>query len=113
MLAALEPMKPGPVRDALMLQLDAKLREKGAPLDDPEQLDALAGLMFQRILEDMAAPGEVWTWEGDDAPRGDVLIREKLLLFPGRVSSELQEGHHRHARRASASIAPTRTRRAR
>ncbi len=91
MLAALEPMKPGPARDALMLQLDTKLREKGAPLDDPEQLDALAGLMFQRILEDMAAPGEVWTWEGDDAPRGDVLIREKLLLFPGRVSSEFKK----------------------
>lgn len=87
MLSQLETMKPGPARDALMLQLDTKLREKGTPLDDAEQLDALAGLLFQKILEDMAAPTDVWTWEGDDSPRGDVLIREKLLLFPGRVSS--------------------------
>lgn len=85
--AALAKEKPGALREALVSLLETKLREQGAEVSDPDELDALAAATFQKIFDDMAAPTEVWTWEGDDGPRGEVLIRERVLLLPGRTTS--------------------------
>lgn len=85
--AALAKEKPGPMREALLSLLETRLREKGSEVSDPDQLDAIAATMFQKIFDDMAAPTEVWTWEGDDGPRGEVLIRGHVLLLPGLTTS--------------------------
>lgn len=83
----LEKEKPGAFRSQLFFALEQKLREKGAELENSDAIDAMTGAMFEKILEEMAAPTDVWVWSGDDGPRGDVLIRKTLKLIPGRNSS--------------------------
>lgn len=87
LLAAVLTSKPSAARDANLMLLDAKLREKGANLEDPDQTDAMAVAVFQRIFEDMAAPSDVWTCDDDEAPRADVLGRKRVLLLPGQATT--------------------------
>jgi uncharacterized protein (DUF1778 family) len=83
----LEKTKPGKAYDELEWRLIDQVREKGTELTDPDALDAMTELMLQRIFDEMAAPTDIFRWDGDDSPRGDVLLREKLKLLPGRNSS--------------------------
>jgi len=87
MAKVLATEKPGPFRSQVIDALEVKLREKGVPLEDPDAVDAMTGVMFERIFEDMAAANDVWVWEANDAPRGDVLIRQTVKLLPGQNSS--------------------------
>jgi hypothetical protein len=86
-----EKEKPGAWKTQLLWTLEARLREKGTPLDTPEDIDALTKLMFEKILSEMSAPTEVFSWSKDDAPRGELLLREKVKLFPGQNSSHFKE----------------------
>lgn len=79
--------KPGAARDANLFSMEARLREKGEELTDPDAVDALVATTFEKIFDDMAGPTDVWVWEGETGARGDVLVREKVLLFPGRTST--------------------------
>jgi hypothetical protein len=79
--------KPGAFRDKALEALETKLREQGEPLEDPDTIDAMTAVMFEKIFEDMAAPTDVWVWEANEAPRGDVLIRETVKLYPGQNST--------------------------
>ncbi|MEW6435525.1 MAG: hypothetical protein AB1730_28855 [Myxococcota bacterium] len=76
--------KPGAFRNKVIDALETRLREKGEPLDDPDAIDAMTAVMFERILEDMAAKTDVWVWEANESPRGDLLIRETVKLLPGQ-----------------------------
>jgi hypothetical protein len=87
MAKVLATEKPGAFRDKVIDALEVKLREKGAPLEDPDAVDAMTGVMFDRIFADMAADTDIWVWEANDSPRGDVLIRETVKLLPGQNSS--------------------------
>ncbi len=85
--ATLKTEKPGDFREALLWSLETKLREKGTELTEPDAIDAMTEALLGRIFEEMAAANDVWTWEGQDGPRGDVLIRGTVKLKPGRTSS--------------------------
>jgi hypothetical protein len=79
--------KPGPFRRQLLTALEARLREKGAVLSDTASTDVLAGLMFGKIFDELAAPTEVWSWSSEDGPpHGDVLIRKTVKVMPGVTS---------------------------
>jgi hypothetical protein len=84
---ALKTEKPGPVHDSLFWSLEEKLRERGTEPTSPESVDAVVDILLGRIFDELAAPTDVWTWTGDDAPRGDLLIRKSLKLFPGRTTA--------------------------
>jgi hypothetical protein len=79
--------KPGPFRAQVLDALLTRLREQGQPLEEPDAVDAMARVMFERALQDMAAATDVWVWQPTEAPRGDVLIRETVKLWPGQTSS--------------------------
>lgn len=83
----IEKEKPGDFRKQAIWALEAKLREKGEELTDADAADALVDEVLRRIFEDMAAPTDIYRWDSDDAPRGDVLIRDPVLLLPGRTST--------------------------
>jgi hypothetical protein len=83
----LEKEKPGDFRTQALWALEAKLREKGTEVREPEVIDALLDETLRRVFEDMAAATDLYKWEGDDAPRGDVLIRGTTFVFPGRAST--------------------------
>lgn len=85
--AVVEKEKPGDFRKQAIWAMEAKLRESGEELTDPDAIDSLADEMLKRVLEDMAGNTEIYKWEGDDAPRGDLLIRETLYVLPGRTTS--------------------------
>lgn len=85
--AIVEKEKPSDFRKQALWALETKLREKGEELLDADAIDALTEEMLRRAFDDMALPTENWKWEGDDAPRGDVLIRDPVLLLPGRTST--------------------------
>jgi hypothetical protein len=55
-------------------------------------VDTLTTMMFQAIFEDMAAATDIWVWEGSAGPRGDVLVRERVLLRPGTNASASTAG---------------------
>lgn len=84
MAKVLATEKPGAFRNKVIDALETKLREKGEPLDDPDAIDAMTAVMFERILEDMAAKTDVWVWEANESPRGDLLVRETVKLLPGQ-----------------------------
>jgi biotin carboxyl carrier protein len=87
MAKVLATEKPGAFRSKVIDALETKLREKGEPLDDPDAIDAMTGVMFEHIFEDMAAANDVWVWEANESPRGDVLIRGTVKLLPGQNST--------------------------
>lgn len=84
MAKVLATEKPGAFRGKVIDALETKLREKGEPLDDPDAVDAMTGVMFEHLFEDMAAQSDVWVWEANESPRGDVLIRGTVKLLPGQ-----------------------------
>lgn len=84
MAKVLATEKPGAFRNKVIDALETKLREKGEPLDDPDAIDAMTGVMLEHVFEDMAAQNDVWVWEANEAPRGDVLIRDTVKLLPGQ-----------------------------
>lgn len=93
-LAMISKEKPGPFRRQLITALEARLREKGSVLNEPESVDALAALMFGKVFDEMAAPTEVWSWSGDEGlPRGDVLIRKTVKLMPGATSKNFSKSY--------------------
>jgi hypothetical protein len=79
--------KPSDFRKQAVWAMETKLREKGEELTDPDAVDAIVDETLKRVFDDMALPTDVYKWEGDDAPRGDVLIRDPVLILPGRTSS--------------------------
>lgn len=87
MAKVLTTEKPGAFRNKVLDALESKLREKGEPLEDPDAIDAMTAVMFEKLLEDMAAATDVWVWEANDSPRGDLLIRQTVKLYPGQNSS--------------------------
>ncbi|MEW5743293.1 MAG: hypothetical protein AB1938_30570 [Myxococcota bacterium] len=87
MAKVLTTEKPGAFRDKVLDALEAKLREKGEPLEDPDAIDAMTGVMLDKIFEDMADATDIWVWEANESPRGDLLIRETLKLYPGQNST--------------------------
>lgn len=86
-----EKEKPGDFRKQAIWALEAKLREKGDELTDPDAVDALVDEVLKKVFEDMALPTDIYKWEGDDAPRGDILIRDPVLLLPGRTSTSFSK----------------------
>ncbi|MCU0695598.1 MAG: hypothetical protein MUC96_03590 [Myxococcaceae bacterium] len=89
----LEKEKPGDFRTQALWAMETKLREKGTEVTEPDVVDGLLDETLRRIFEDMAAASEIYKWEGDDAPRGDVLIRGVTLVFPGRASSGFSKSY--------------------
>ncbi|MBE2251646.1 MAG: hypothetical protein IAE78_19035 [Myxococcus sp.] len=89
--AIVEKEKPSDFRKQALWAMEAKLREKGEPLTDPEAVDALVDETLRRVLDDMASASDIYKWEGDDAPRGDLLIREHLYVLPGRTSASFSK----------------------
>jgi hypothetical protein len=85
--AVVEKEKPSDFRKQAIWAMETKLREHGEELTDLDAIDSLADEMLKRVLDDMAGNTEIYTWEGDDAPRGDLLIRETLYVLPGRTTS--------------------------
>lgn len=85
--AVVEKEKAGDFRKQAIWAMEAKLREKGDELTDADAIDALVDETLKRVFDDMAANTEIYMWEGDEAPRGDVLIRDPVLLLPGRTST--------------------------
>lgn len=82
-----EKEKPGDFRKQAIWALEAKLREKGDELTEPDAVDTLVDEVLKRVIDDMAANTEIYMWEGDEAPRGDLLIRDPVLLLPGRTTT--------------------------
>lgn len=82
-----EKEKPSDFRRQALWAMETKLRESGEALTDAQAVDALVDEMLRRVFDDMAAATDIYKWEGDDAPRGDVLIRDPVLLLPGRTSA--------------------------
>jgi hypothetical protein len=80
--------KPGPAQRQLLFMLEARLRELNTPIETPEDVDAITELMFEKIFNEMSAPTDIFSWKLDDAPRGEVLLREKIKLFPGQNTSK-------------------------
>lgn len=87
MVKQLAAEKPGPFRDKVMDALLTRMLTRAPPLDEPDAVDAMTRQMFDHIFADMAAANDVWVWEANASPRGDVLIRETVTLQPGRTSS--------------------------
>ncbi len=85
--AVVQKEKPSDFRTQALWQLETKLRENGEELTDPDAIDALVDELLKRVFDDMALPTDIYMWEGDEAPRGEVLIRDPVLLLPGRTSS--------------------------
>lgn len=85
--AVVEKEKAGDFRKQAIWAMEAKLREKGDELTDPDAIDSLVDETLKRVFDDMAANTEIYMWEGDEAPRGDVLIRDPVLLLPGRTTT--------------------------
>ncbi|MBL9038132.1 MAG: hypothetical protein JNG84_06430 [Archangium sp.] len=85
--AMLEREKAGPFRQKLLVALEQKLREGGTELTNPDDLDAMTETLLGKIIEDMAAPTDIWVWETNAAPKGDLLVHGPLKLMPGRNSS--------------------------
>lgn len=82
-----EKEKPSDFRKQALWAMETKLREKGEELTDADAVDAVVDETLRRVFDDMSLPTENWKWEGDEAPRGDVLIRDPVLLLPGRTST--------------------------
>lgn len=81
-------------RIAMGLLLDEKLREKGAEVTDPALVAPAFELVLDGALSLMAGPGEVWTWDGQgSSPRADVLCRQKVLAFPGRLPANFSKSY--------------------
>lgn len=87
MAKVLATEKPGAFRNKVIDALETKLREKGEALEDPDAIDAITGVLFERVFEDMAAATDVWVWEANESPRGDVLIRKTVKLLPGQTTT--------------------------
>ncbi|MCA2979809.1 MAG: hypothetical protein INH41_31310 [Myxococcaceae bacterium] len=91
--AVVEREKTGDFRTQALWAMEAKLREAGAEVNDPDVVDALLDETLRRVFDDMAAATDIYAWEGDDAPRGDVLIRGTTLVFPGRASTGFSKSY--------------------
>ncbi len=83
-----KPSKDQQFRTLGALFLDHQLRTKGTELIASDDVDALVTLVLDGAAANMVAPdNEIYTWEKDKfGPRSDVLCKEKILVFPGRVS---------------------------
>lgn len=81
-------------RITLGLMLDEKLRAKGAEVSDPAVLGPAFELVLDAALSQMAGPGEVWGWGAEgSAPRADVLCRQKVLAYPGRLPAGFSKSY--------------------
>lgn len=74
-------------RTAAALTLSNVMRQSGKPILAPET-DVAVTVVLDAVFDQMAAPTDIYTWEKDNfGARGDILCREKALLYPGVVSA--------------------------
>lgn len=69
------------------LSLDTMLRERGHELLETAEVEQVLGEVLKGLFTNMVADTDVFTWDKDlFGPRGDIVCKEKALVFPGRVS---------------------------
>ncbi len=81
-----------PFRIAATLVLDTHLREKGKEIKEAPEFDPVLEQVLGKILENMVADTDIYTWEPNNwGPRGDVVCKDKVLVFPGRVTPKFEK----------------------
>jgi hypothetical protein len=75
-------------RTMAAMALDSQLRERGHELNAPPESEQLLDLVLGQLFRNMVADTEIYTWDKDIfGPRGDVVCKDKVLVFPGRVTA--------------------------
>ncbi len=78
-------------RTLATLSLDSMLRERGHELVEAAEVDQVLGEVLKGLFNNMVADTYVFTWDKDSfGPRGDIVCKEKALVFPGRVSPSFE-----------------------
>jgi hypothetical protein len=87
----LKTSKDQPFRTAAALSLDTMLRERGHELLETGEVDQILGEALKGLFNNMVADNDIYTWDRDNfGPRGDIVCKEKALVFPGRVSPSFE-----------------------
>ncbi len=87
----LKTSKDQPFRTIGALSLDTMLRERGHELLESAEVDQVLGEVLAGVFKNMVADTDVYTWDKDSfGPRGDVVCKEKVLVYPGRVSPSFE-----------------------
>ncbi len=83
----LKTSKDQPFRTVASLSLDTLLRERGHELLESAEVDQLLGEALTGLFNNMVADTDIFTWDRENyGPRGDIVCKEKALVYPGRVS---------------------------
>lgn len=81
------PSKDQPFRTVAALSLDTLLRERGHEVLETAEVDQIFGEVMKGIFTNMVADTDIYTWEKDNfGPRGDIVCKEKVLVYPGRIT---------------------------
>jgi hypothetical protein len=87
----LKTSKDQPFRTMASLSLDTMLRERGHELLETGEVDQVLGEVLKGLFTNMVADTDIYTWDKDNfGPRGDIVCKEKALVFPGRVSPSFE-----------------------
>ncbi|MBS1150067.1 MAG: hypothetical protein H6Q89_1765 [Myxococcaceae bacterium] len=88
----LKTSKDQPFRTVGALALDTMLRERGHELLETAEVDQVLGEVLRGLFNNMVADTEIYTWDKDNfGPRGDIVCKEKVLIYPGRVSPTFEK----------------------
>lgn len=86
------PSKDQPFRTAGALLLDTLLRERGHEVLEPAEVDQMLGAVLRGLFNGMVADTDVYTWDKENfGPRGDIVCKEKVLVYPGRVTPAFEQ----------------------
>ena len=84
--------KDQPFRIAASIVLDTHLREKGREVKEAPEVDQVLDAVLGKLFENMVADTDIYTWDKDNyGPRGDVVCKNKVLVYPGRVSPTFEK----------------------
>lgn len=76
-----------PFRIAGALVLDTHIREKGHEVTNAAEADPVIEAVLGQVFDNMGLPNEIYNWDPNGfAPRSDMVCKEKVLIYPGRVS---------------------------
>ncbi len=86
------PSRDQPFRTAGALMLDTLLRERGHEVLEAAEVDQMLAEVLRGVFNNMVADNDVYTWDKENfGPRGDIVCKEKVLVFPGRVTPAFEK----------------------